>query len=141
MPFLFPSPEWATAYKDALNASPAYAEAGKDWTHGVVAMVVKADATLGIPEDMALWLDVHGGKCRDIKLIPATLAQEAPFVIEGTYDRWKAVIKKEIDPIKSMMQNKLKLTKGHMPTIVRYVNSSRELVNTTAHVPTTFRNE
>jgi len=40
-----------------------------------------------------------------------------------------------------MMQNKLKLTKGHMPTIVRYVNSSRELVNTTAHVPTTFRNE
>jgi putative sterol carrier protein len=141
MSLVFPSPEWATAYKDALNASAAYAEAGKDWTHGVVAMVVKADAALGIPVDTALWLDVHGGKCRDIKLVPATEVQEAPFIIEGTYDRWKSVIKKEIDPIKSMMQNKLKLTKGHMPTIVRYVNSSRELVNTTAHVPTTFRNE
>jgi putative sterol carrier protein len=137
----FPSPEWANAYKDALNASAAYAEAGKDWTHGVVAMVVKADPKLGIPEDTALWLDVHGGKCRDIKLIPAAQATEAPFIIEGSYDRWKSVIKKEIDPIKSMMQNKLKLTKGHMPTIVRYVNSSRELVNTTAAVPTKFRDE
>jgi putative sterol carrier protein len=141
MSFVFPSPEWAAAYKDALNASAAYAEAGKDWTHGVVAMVVKADLALGIPEDTALWLDVHGGKCRDIKLIPAGEAQAAPFVIEGVYARWKSVIKKEIDPIKSMMQNKLKLTKGHMPTIVRYVNSSRELVNTTAQVPTKFRDE
>ena len=141
MSLLFPSPEWATAYKDALNASPAYAEAGKNWTHGVVAMVVKADASLGIPEDLALWLDVHGGKCLSIKLIPAPEAQGAPFVIEGVYARWKSVIKKEIDPIKAMMQNKLKLTKGHMPTIVKYVNSSRELVNTTAHVPTKFRDE
>lgn len=141
MSLLFPSPEWATAYKDALNASPAYAEAGKDWIHGVVAMVVKADASLGINEDLALWLDVHGGKCLSIKLIPAPEAQGAPFVIEGVYARWKSVIKKEIDPIKAMMQNKLKLTKGHMPTIVKYVNSSRELVNTTAHVPTKFRDE
>jgi putative sterol carrier protein len=141
MSFIFPSPEWATAYKDALNTSAAYAEAGKDWTHGVVAMVVKADAALGIPEDTALWLDVHGGKCRDIKLIPASEASGAPFIIEAGYDRWKQVIKKEIDPIKAMMQNKLKLTKGHMPTIVKYVNSSRELVNTTAHVPTKFRDE
>ncbi len=137
----FPSPEWANAYKDALNASPAYAEAGKDWTHGVVAMVVKSDPALGLPEDLALWLDVHGGKCRDIKLIPAPEAQAAAFVIEASYARWKQVIKKEIDPIKGMMQNKLKLTKGHMPTIVKYVNSSRELVETTSRVETKFRDE
>jgi putative sterol carrier protein len=137
----FPSPEWANAYKDALNASTAYAEAGKDWTHGVVAMVVKADPALHIEQDMALWLDVHGGKCRDIKLIPATEADGAPFIIVASYARWKEVIKKEIDPIKAMMQNKLKLTKGHMPTIVKYVNSSRQLVETTSKVPTKFRDE
>jgi putative sterol carrier protein len=141
MSLLFPSPEWATAYKDALNASAAYAEAGKDWTHGVVAMVVKADPALGIDEDTCLWLDVDSGKCRSIKLMPANLAGDAPFIIVGTYDRWKQVIKKEIDPIKAMMQNKLKLTKGHMPTIVKYVNSSRELVETTSRVPTKFRDE
>src|SRR5437868_155343 len=47
----FPSPEWVTAYKDAINANAEYKKAGKDWTHGVVAMVVKAEPTIGLAED------------------------------------------------------------------------------------------
>jgi putative sterol carrier protein len=141
MTFIFPSDEWASAYKDALNGSAAYKAAGKDWTHGVVAMVVKADPALGIPEDTAMWLDVDRGECRDCKLIPAAKAEAAGFVIVADYARWKSVIKKELDPIKGMMQGKLKLTKGHMPTIVKYVQSSRELVETTSKVPTKFRDE
>ena len=39
----FPSLEWVQAYKDAINANDAYKAAGKDWTFGVVAMVVSAD--------------------------------------------------------------------------------------------------
>jgi putative sterol carrier protein len=138
---LFPSPEWAAAYKDAINANPRYREAGRDWTHGVVAMIVKADPALGIENDIGLWLDVHGGECRNCTLVSAQEAGEAPFVIYADYARWKSVIKKEVDPIKAMMQGKLKLTKGHMPTIVKYVNSSRELVESTSRVPTKFRDE
>jgi putative sterol carrier protein len=139
--FVFPSPDWASAYKDAINANAAYKAAGKDWTHGVVAMVVKADAAIGIPEDVGMWLDVHQGACRDCKIISSAEAQAAPFVIVADYARWKQVIKKELDPIKGMMQGKLKLTKGHMPTIVKYVNASKELVESTSRVPTKFRDE
>ena len=137
----FPSAEWTNAYKDAINSNPAYKTAGKEWTHGVVAMVVKADPALGIAEDTGMWLDVNGGECRDCRLVTASEAQEAPFVIVADYAKWKAVIKKEVDPIKAMMQGKLKLTKGHMPTIVKYVNASRELVESTSRVPTKFRGE
>src|SRR5438094_5564952 len=111
----FPSPEWASAYKDAINSNPTYKTAGKDWTHGVVAMVVKADPALGIPEDTGMWLDVHQGECRECRIVSASEALAAPFVIVADYARWKSVIKKELDPIKAMMQGKLKLTKGHMP--------------------------
>ena len=141
MAFDFPSPEWASAYKDAINSNEAYKTAGKDWTHGVVAMIVKADPALRIPEDVGLWLDVHQGACRECRLIPAAEAQAAGFVIVADYARWKSVIKKELDPIKGMMQGKLKLTKGHMPTIVKYVHASRELVESTSRVPTIFRDE
>ena len=141
MSHLFPSEDWAAAYARAINENPKYKEAGKDWTHGAVAMVVKADPKLGIEQDMGLWLDIDRGVCKSCKLMPATQAQEAPFVIVADYARWKSVIKKQLDPIKGMMQNKLKLTKGHMPTIVKYVNSSRELVETTANVDTKFRDE
>jgi len=137
----FPSDAWTLAYKDAINSNPAYKTAGKDWTHGVVAMVVTADPSLGIPEDVGMWLDVHGGECRECRLVSREEAEKASFVIVAPYARWKEVIKGEIDPIKAMMQFKLKLTKGHMPTIVKYVHSSRELVNSTAKVPTKFRDE
>jgi len=141
MSYVFPSNEWAAAYRDAINANPAYKSAGKDWTHGVVAMVVKADPALDIAADTAMRLDVHGGECRSCTLMPASDLTDAAFVIVATYDKWKQVIKRELDPIKGMMQGKLKLTKGHMPTIVKYVASSRELVESTARVPTKFRDE
>ena len=54
MSHLFPSEAWATAYMDAINANPKYKEAGKEWTHGAVAMIVKADPSLGIETDMGL---------------------------------------------------------------------------------------
>lgn len=138
----FPSAEWVAAYKDAINANPEYAKAGKDWTHGVVAMVVKAEPDLGIPEDLAMALDVHEGRCRETHLVPAREAElTAPFVVVASYAQWKQVIKKEIDPTKALMQGKLKLAKGHMPTMVKYVNASKQLVESTTRVPTKFRGE
>lgn len=138
----FPSEEWVAAYKDAINANAEYAKAGKDWTHGVVAMVVKADASVGIAEDLAMWLDVHEGRCRECRLLRASEAEpSAPFVVVATYAQWKQVIRKEIDPTKALMQGKLKLSKGHMPTMVKYVNASKQLVESTTRVPTRFRGE
>ena len=137
----FPSAEWAAAYKDAINANPAYRSAAKDWTHGPVAMVVSAEPSIGIPEDMALWLDVHQGSCSGCRLVSRQEADTAAFVIVASYARWKEVIRRELDPTKGMMQNKLKLTKGHMPTIVKFVTSNKELVESTTRVPTQFVDE
>jgi putative sterol carrier protein len=138
----FPSDAWIHAYKDAINSNTEYAKAGKDWTHGVVALVVKAEPAIGIAEDLAMWLDVHEGRCRDCNLLPAREAEEkAPFVVVATYAQWKQVIRKEIDPTKALMQGKLKLTKGHMPTMVKYVLASKQLVESTSRVSTKFRDE
>ena len=46
MAFDFPSAAWTDAYKDAINANANYKVAGKDWTHGAVAMVVKAEPSV-----------------------------------------------------------------------------------------------
>ena len=54
-------------------------------------------------------------------LVSREEAEKASFVLVATYARWKEVIRKQLDPTKGMMQNKLKLTKGHMPTMVKYV--------------------
>jgi putative sterol carrier protein len=136
----FPSPEWAAAFKQVLDQSTAYRAAGRDWTHGPVALVVKADPALGIPDDVGLWLDLERGVCREARVVDRAEAEKAPFCISGEYSRWKAVIKKELDPIKGMMQKKLEL-KGQMTIIVKYVNASKELVEAATRVPTKFLDE
>jgi putative sterol carrier protein len=140
-PLRFPSAEWCSAYKDAINANAGYKAAAKDWTFGAVAMVVGAEPSIGIPEDTAMWLDLDQGTCRDCRLVSRPEAEKAPFVIVATYARWKDVIHKLLDPTKGMMQNKLKLTKGHMPTMVKFVTASKELVESTSRVPTQFLDE
>jgi putative sterol carrier protein len=137
----FPSAEWCAAYKDAINANANYKSAGRDWTHGPVAMVVTAEPSIGIAEDMAMWLELHQGSCSDCRLVARPEAETASYVIVASYARWKEVIRKQLDPTKGMMQNKLKLTKGHMPTMVKFVTASKELVESTSRVPTQFVDE
>jgi len=136
----FPSPEWVGAFKQAIDASPGYRAAGAQWTHGPVALVVKADPAIGLAEDIGLWLDLHAGACRDARIVDRAEAEKAPFCIAGEYARWKSVLRKEIDPIKAMMQKKLEL-KGQMTLIVKYVNASKELVECATRVPTKFLDE
>src|SRR5690606_26235850 len=129
MGYKFPSPEWTAAYKDAVNNNPDYRRAGKEWIHGPVAMVIKADPSVGLETDVGMILDVHGGECRGTEFVHSQeAASTAPFVIVGPYANWKELIQSGSDPIKAMMQGRLKLTKGHLPTIIRYVESSRQLV-------------
>jgi putative sterol carrier protein len=134
----FPSAEWTAAFKDAINANEGYAKSGKDWTHGKVAYVVKARPALGIERDTAMVLDLHGGKCREAQMVPAEQAQSADFVIVAEYERWKEVLSGEVDPTKAMMQNKLKLEKGHLPTIVKFVVASKELVRSASTIDTEY---
>ncbi len=136
----FPSEEWVAAYKEAINSNPNYKTAAANWDKGAVALICKAEPKYGINEDIGIWLDLHKGVCRDARLVSAEEALKAPFCITGEYKRWKQVIKKQLDPIKGMMQGKLKL-KGNLPTIVRFVKASKELVESASKVDTQFPDE
>ncbi len=139
MTYTFPSQEWTEAYKDAVNANEAYRKAGKPWTFGSVAMVIKADPSIGIEDDMGMVLDVHEGQCRGTRYVSGMASvQDAPFIIVAPYSRWKEVVQGKHDPIKAMMEGKLKLVKGHLPTMIRFVESSRQLVVSATKVPTEF---
>ncbi len=140
MAFTFPSPEWAAEFKKQVQGSTAYKQAAATWTFGPVALVTKADPAIGLPEDIGMWLDIERGNCSDVRVVPKAEAEKAPFCISGEYARWKSVLRKELDPIKAMMQKKLEL-KGQMTTIVKYVNASKELVECATRVPTKFLDE
>ncbi len=133
----FPSEEWVSAYKDAINSNSAYKAGGANWDKGVVALLCKAKPDVGIAEDVGIWLDLHKGECRGARIVTAAEALAAPFCITGDYARWKQVIRKELDPITGMMRGALRL-KGDLPTIVRFVSASKALVQSAGMVVTEF---
>ena len=140
MAFTFPSPEWAAEFKKQVQQSSGYQQAAATWTFGPVALLTRADPAIGLPEDVGMWLDIERGNCSEVRVVPKAEAEKAPFCITGEYARWKSVLRKELDPIKAMMQKKLEL-KGQMTTIVKYVNASKELVECATRVPTAFLDE
>lgn len=136
----FPSKEWLDEYVERINNSPEYREAASTW-EGDVSYVFEAEPEHGVTEEIWAWLDLWHGECREARYgVSADEGGQANFIIRAPYSRWKEVIKRELDPVKGMMQGKLKL-KGDLPTIVRYVKAANELVNLAGSVPTQFVDE
>ena len=139
MALLFPSAAWADAYREAINANPRYKQTAASWTEGAIALVCKAEPALGLNTAQAIVLDLQQGECRGVTYAsdPSALS-DVPFVIEASYADWKATIGGELDPIKAMLQGRLKLAKGHLPTIIRDVEGSKQLVLSARAIATEF---
>jgi putative sterol carrier protein len=136
----FPSDAWLTEYVERINSSKSYEEAAASW-EGDLSYVFEAEPDKGVPADIWVWIDLWHGKCRGARFdVPQAEGEKAKFLIRAPYSRWKDVIRRDLDPIKGMMQGKLKL-KGDLPTIVRYVKAANELVNIASSVPTEFVDE
>jgi putative sterol carrier protein len=133
------SPEFANAYKDEINRSQTYKQAGKGWKWSV-GLVVEAEPDKNVPEDQGLFLDLYEGEARDVRSVGPDEAKRADFVISGSYSRWKQVMKKELDPTRAMLQGKLKV-KGDLPTIVRYTKASQEMAECTSRIDVEFPDE
>jgi putative sterol carrier protein len=136
---LFPSDEWMTIYQQRINASSEYREAAATW-EGAVAFVFEAEPDHDVPDDLWALLDLWHGECRDARMLEQEEGERAPYVIRAPYSRWKEVLRGDLDPVKGMMQGKLKV-QGDLAMIVRYVRAANELVHLTMQVPTRFIDE
>jgi putative sterol carrier protein len=139
---VFPSEEWLEEFVEKINTSAEYADAAATW-EGDLVFVYEKEPDKGVEEDVYAWLDLWHGKCRDAAKLEGPedpRASSAKFTITAPYSRWKSVLKKELDPVKGMMQGKIKV-KGDLPTIVRYVKASNVLVDLTSTVDTQFIDE
>jgi putative sterol carrier protein len=136
---VFPSDAWLAIYRYLINASPDYRDAAATW-EGDIAFVFEAEPDRGVPEDLWAILDLWHGACRAGRIVTADVGAASAYVIRAPYSRWKDVLNGDLDPVKGMMQGKLKV-QGDLATIVRYVRAANELVHLTTQVPTEFLDE
>lgn len=139
---------WAEAWCRAINASEAYRAAAGAW-EGAIVLRVSADPSFGLPEARAVRMDLWHGECRGATAVAPSGASadsssdaadegEAPYLIEADPYSWKRVLEGELDPIAGLMRGKLKLRRGSVVELARYVGAARELVRAAVRVETSF---
>ena len=132
----FPSDEWLSRYRMLINGSEGYRRAAETW-EGDIAFFMEAEPDRGVPDDLVAWLDLWHGECRGARMITAGEADAAAYGIRAPYSRWREVVLGDLEPVKAMVQGKLKL-RGDLAEIVRHVRAAQELVHLTTMVPTEF---
>jgi putative sterol carrier protein len=133
----FPSEQWFRDFVDLINGSAEYAEAAGDWEEGDVALLIEAEPDKGVPTDVWALLDLWHGSCRGGGLVDEARGREAAFLIRAPYARWRDVVRGELEPVKAMMQGKLRV-KGDLPAILRRIRAVNELVHLAGLIDTTF---
>ena len=130
----FPSQQWAEAFKDALNASPDYHEAARNWEGDFYFIVTDIP---GQPTPVTMYADLWHGQCRDAHVVANPATHTPAFSMTAKLPTWRKVIEKRLDPIQGLLTRQLKL-EGSMTTIMKNVKAATALVNSLSSIDTQF---
>jgi len=127
----FPSPEWAAAFRAALNESLAFQEAAKAWEADILFLVRTPGSAAPAP---AVRLHLSHGSCLAADFHPDGVAIAAEFVFEGTPENWAKLLRSELDPVRSFMDGTFKV-RGNLAKALRFTRAAKELVETASGIP------
>ena len=132
--YKYPSDEWIKAWMGELNKNKEYAEAAKDW-EGDFLFIISAGGPM--QKEFVFYVDLWHGKCRDAYEISDRYSKKTAFIYEGSYENWKKIIKRELDPMRALLTRQMKLA-GNMAKVMKYTKAANEMVKTITKVPTDF---
>lgn len=132
------SPEWAAAFKDAIDADAPYRAAAAKWTWPV-ALVLQAAPEYGYPDAVAVELTLDRGLCHAAAILPRE-AVTAPFVLTAPYAVWKAVVRGELDPLVGVTRGKIAV-QGSLATLMMNAKAAAALCACARNVATAFPDE
>jgi putative sterol carrier protein len=135
-PYLMGTPEWVSAFEKLIQDDENYKQVAKTW-EGTVVIHMLAKPSVGLNNDLYILMDLWHGDCRSVRLVPREAGENANYVVTAELERWEAVLKKELDVVKAMMQGKVKL-KGALPDIVRHIKATIRLVELAGQINTIF---
>ena len=107
-PYIVLSPEWASEIEEKIQNDKRYKTVAKNW-EGSVTLVFKADSASGLDADLFVFMDLWHGQCHSVKIVPSNIGRSADYVLEAKYERWKRVLKKDLNVVKEIATNQLKL--------------------------------
>jgi putative sterol carrier protein len=134
------SEAWVARAVDGIRSNAAYQKAATTW-EGAMVLSLQADPSLGVPEARGAFLDLWHGECRGGHVATPADAEAAQYIISADAFTWKQVFEGKLEPITGLLRGKLKLTKGNMIVLAKYVMAAKALVSAATEIPTKFPGE
>jgi putative sterol carrier protein len=133
MPQLFTN-AWAEAWGVALNESDTYAHVARNW-EGAVVMEALSDPARGLPDTIAVFLDIAHGRCRAARIGVPDDRTEAAYVISGPLASWLSVLNGDVTPTSAILHGQLSLQKGSLMRLMPHVQAATEMVRVAQTIP------
>ena len=128
---------WSRACRDRLNARGTFRALAPDWSDPVV-LSMSPDPARGLGTERAVYLDLHGGECRDAREATAADLASAPIVLSAAPDTWRQLLESGLDPVAAVMRGQLRLQRGNLLMLARHAAAAREMVAAAAEVHGSF---
>ena len=127
----FPSAEWASAFRDAINANAEYRDAAAAWEGDILFRVRLPDAQAPAP---GIHLDLAGGACRAATFHADAREVSSEFVYEGSPENWQRLLRGELDPVQAILSGTFRF-RGNPLKASRFTRAAKALVETAASIP------
>ena len=134
MSIRFPTDEWIKAAMVEVNDSAAYKKAASNWEGDIIFLVT---ALPGERKEVALYMDLWHGECREAYELTDSTTRQAEFKIVAPLAVWRKVLEKKLDPIRGLVSRQLKM-QGKMSKVLKSPKAAVELVNSCAQVDTSW---
>ena len=130
---------WIREWREQLNASEEYSEAGAGWGEGFNGSflfdIQPDDAYDGDP--VYLYVDLEDGECTDARRVAGPGEVDWGFAYRGSYSDWKKLIHGEIGAIDGMMGGQFELD-GDMQKVLQYSDAAVVMTENAGKVDTEF---
>ncbi|MFX0134075.1 MAG: SCP2 sterol-binding domain-containing protein [Candidatus Hodarchaeota archaeon] len=131
---VFPSEEWVNKLVDIINSSAEFEKAAQGW-EGDFLFTITPDENL--KEEVRMYADLWHGKCRQAQRLSKDEEKQTAFALKGPYSKWKAMLTKEIDPIRAILYQEIEFS-GDMSKINQYLPALKVLIDILTSVETEF---
>ncbi len=126
------SEEWAVALKEKINLNLQYKKLSADWKFPLIFMM-KEDAGV-----KSIFLDLYEGECKTTRIASQQDFEKAEYVMSASKETWRKILDKSLDTVSAITMRRLEVTKGNLFSLLKYVNSSKELIESAVLIETEF---
>lgn len=129
--------EWAQAWCGKINSNQSYKDSAKDLEWSLI-LTLKGKPDTDISTDRSVFIDLRNGECVAGREATDDDFQSAPYIISADGKTWQKIFTGDLDIVTGIMWGKIKLEKGDVGTIAKYVSAAKQLVVSAMKVETFF---